>query len=254
MQVCSSDSIKFNLRFNLKFNQNLGTNWFNSGSGIYSQGEVLSSFYNPTATSQSKLLISQVPKLSPNLQPEFKLKTIDSVFGEAPSLLENQFEIRQAISPNISIFQAIPGSFGEISASYGAVHCHASYRISTSSPSDSIETLALIAYEGSVMLLRGVRTCAIVKCDSVDTCSQYAMTSRTIFSHFSLDGDIPETDHRLMMVASNQCQLMSSSKYTVSRDEIRSEDDLEEIVLNVAIFGILWNDEQTMTKIILYST
>jgi predicted amidohydrolase len=39
---------------------NAGTNWFNSGSGIYSKGVELAYFYNPTSQSKDMLLIADV--------------------------------------------------------------------------------------------------------------------------------------------------------------------------------------------------
>jgi hypothetical protein len=70
-----------------------GLSWFNSGSGIYSQGRVIASTFNPTDTPRSQLLVGDLPQLGEALHApvhdagslppvEMIVKPIEMIVGE----------------------------------------------------------------------------------------------------------------------------------------------------------------------------
>lgn len=55
------------------------------------------------------------------------------------------------------------------------------------------ETFALIAYKGDYQLLKNVSICAILKCPESGQCGDWAIDSNTIFTSFTVSGNIDTT-------------------------------------------------------------
>jgi len=207
----------------------IGTSWYNSGSGIYTNGISLENFYNPTGSSQEKLLVGQVPIKNPN---EVTISEHGPSFPRSEGLQSSANEF------TFETFQAAPGVGGNVSVSQGDLSCWASYRISPSSPSTN-ETFGVAILNGVYNGILNAEICALLRCPTPTSCTTYAMSTTTIFDRFTITGNFPDASRIYKMVATDQAQIVDNGKYQVSRGTIESTN-FGLTLLNSCIFGLVW--------------
>lgn len=96
-------------------------NSYTSGSGIYSSGTPLESFFNPTMDSEEKLLLHSLPKIPPTNSSERIAPIISS---------GHEFLLQQGVSDwEYTTFLATAGASGSTTISLGNLTCTASYQI-----------------------------------------------------------------------------------------------------------------------------
>lgn len=111
-------------------------NYYSSGSGIYSNGNVLEYYFNPTWSSSSSLMVATLPKSpqSPSSPPPrtFKEEQITKMEEEYGNeiLKCGMDKVTTNTATNITTFVASPGTKGVVEATYGNLTCLASYQVS----------------------------------------------------------------------------------------------------------------------------
>jgi hypothetical protein len=101
----------------------IGLNSFTSGSGIYSSGYPMETFFNPTWSPAQQLLVATLPK-----NP---IPTSETYIHSQNGKETNSYLIDEDTStPVVTTFVASPGASGSISVSSFNLTCDASYQIS----------------------------------------------------------------------------------------------------------------------------
>ena len=159
---------QFSLRYGVNFlAASSGAGWQYSGSGIYSNGEILSYYYNDSPSNGDHLLVSRVPKVIAKHEEK------KSSIAAPPALLEY-------IPPNITEFSVVPNSTYEIAST------HANYLFCSASLTSRAEAsgggrMALVAYSGYYFSAYYEQLCALVVCRPSGTCYDPRWLSTGIF-------------------------------------------------------------------------
>lgn len=163
----------------------IGMNMYTSGSGIFSAGDPLEFYFNPTWNPAQKLLIHTLPK---NPQSD-KYNTEAKVEG-GKKLHDDVETRRRAIQDiagaNVSVFLASKGAAGSLSVSEGNLTCSVSYQISDSASSEDYYGLAVL--NGDYNGLFYGQICAVLLCPSNTTCTGEIMDASTVFFAFQSGG------------------------------------------------------------------
>jgi len=179
---------------------NAGTSWYNSGSGIYSNGEALQAFYNSGYQKQTKVLVSTVTttrNTTLHSTPNPTLTTrAQSASTRVSSLSHPLWEAsRSATGPSsdwvVQTFEATPGSRGTLSVTAGNLTCEAVYSISAHTTvsqafsqgqqKQRYDTWGVVALNGMYNNLFEAQMCALMICPGTvqnATCTQYVMSVR----------------------------------------------------------------------------
>lgn len=148
----------------------IGTNWYNSGSGIYSKGVALQSFYNAGTSPEGKVLVSAVT-------------TTRS--GTSGASRDAPLSMKRLRSTNwvAKTFEARPGASDTLRVTTGNLECEATYIVaSDSATAAGYDTYGLVALNGEYNGLFQVQYCGLMLCPSTknSSCTEYAMEVRPL--------------------------------------------------------------------------
>jgi len=209
-----------------------GLGWLYSGSGIYSQGKTLTSYFNPTTQLSSRLLIADVPTLS---SP--KPVNLPLVSPSPPSKFH---------WPTLQFFKTTPGTTQNLKATDGVLTCSAQVKISVNSTEADY---ALVVYAGYYYDYYYEELCAIVKClpEEKSTCydrtffTQSALYTNTAFDAFEIEGTFSSTMTLFGMASGNNSTLLPIDYFSTQQTgSMSSETKMKnQILLNASLFGVL---------------
>jgi hypothetical protein len=117
----------------------IGLNLYTSGSGIYSKGHLLSSYYNPTWEAKEEILISRVPIITPSSSAKQvpvatrelqkgKLNNNTAAVITTNTLLKQTLK-DNPIHPKVTILTIDQQGNGVADVTFNELHCKASYTI-----------------------------------------------------------------------------------------------------------------------------
>jgi len=236
-----------------------GTSWFNSGSGIYSEGNVLATFYNYNFTSQDKLLAATVAtKQSPTASKatiETATKSTNAaetpLYDIYPSLLISA-DVNNFLGVSVKTFAAVSGSSGTLSVSSANLTCVLNYEISNISNTESSETYGLLASTPPMTvswMKPADRVCTLLKCLNATTCGDFALETNTIFARFHLEGNFDADAELLYMASSNNDELLidaqGRNQFVVDSspngmNSISSTSNFEMKLLSATLYSLPW--------------
>jgi len=206
-----------------------GQSWTTSGSGIYSKGEVLTAYFNPTTLGQDKLLVATIPILN-----------IDE-----PRNIPTTFLAHKALPPHdpvITQFTATPGKTASVDAIDGTLHCNAQYTINAHT---SAASYALVAYAGPYSDFYYEEICCLVHCFTQDAnCydptffSIDGLWASTVFDMFKVSGTFSQGITLFGLVGTNESQLIPPNQYNVIGSALQSSSGFNQILLDATIFGV----------------
>jgi len=210
---------------------NSGANFYNSGSGIYSDGEILQTFYNPTWNPDSVLMIATVPDISDRESATFPdIRSVDKLFS-----------VLAEFTPAVETMKPVPGQSGTLQTNYEDISCEVHYTVSASSE-ETDEIYGVVAYSGPSGLLPEFQLCGFVKCanGSASSCSQFELSSNTTFSFFAIHGSgMKSSYHRLSMASSDNAQLIEPSNYVISeKGDMKTTSEFESTILSISIVAL----------------
>jgi predicted amidohydrolase len=193
---------------------NSGYNERVSGSGIFSRGVALASFTNPTMTSQSRMLIADVPKIQPRKEdpdtpqlPNAKRIAMEGVALDKPLILDTKV-LRTWDSSGTMLtdmvevhgirctfsYQIAKSSSGPLSASHSA-----SAAQDATQAAKTNQSLILYATTGYLTPLFPSFTCGVATCPTSDAnrcitlnqrLGQSLVANETTFSFFSVKAEL----------------------------------------------------------------
>jgi pantetheine hydrolase len=156
---------------------NTGSGWYNSGSGLYASGHIISSRYE---------LKEQVDVLTGRLQ------TRTSVHFDPPRNLDSHVLTDQS---NCSTIPPKPlaqeflwtnsSRSGTLIVKHRNLSCMVKYELSDELWTDEI--FALVMFEGDDICLNNVHLCGFMKCRDSKSCMDYALSSEAEFSSLHLE-------------------------------------------------------------------
>jgi pantetheine hydrolase len=206
-----------------------------SGSGIYSQGNVLSDYFNPVkGTTDDRLLIAKVPKINSTttLSPNYGINPLTNV---------------QKVIPYVYIFEATPGSSKQsFVAKNGALSCTFSYSVSNK-PRNTTEKYALIVYEAADivdLLPAPFQYCGLVRCESeVDVCGLASQDyeASTVFDSFSISGNFNSsfTNYPLLFTANGQLLPPQKLTFDATTPSVQNNGEFGDVLLGIAMITLL---------------
>jgi len=223
---------------------NIGISYESSGSGIYSNGQILASYYNPTRVKADKLLVATVPIIQSTFKMTEKITTskVYREFTNSARLLTNYNNKPSSNSFTVKQFIAFASQTGSLSATFDTLTCNLNYSISTQSPEGEI--FGLIAQSGNENGLFDTQICGVIRCPNITSCGDFIQQSSTKFSSFELSGNFSSNTFRLGLVSTNLAEIVSSQYFEILNNItlIRSTTEFTNtILLNAVIWSSVWN-------------
>lgn len=222
---------------------NSGQSWFNSGSGIYANGDVLATTYNNGSSPMSKLMVAKIPRnpfgghrLSNHPHPH-PPPLSSTPTQQLPSFAMVPFTIQRNMARSLQV-------------STGNVKCF--FNLTTNDNAGDVgAAYVLAAVSGGWWPSLPIEFCGIMSCGShletechVDVLVP-VLRGGARLSSFSLQGQFSSSMTVFSLAGSNSGQLMDSLAYEVSTNaqqmnfvqsvSYRSVDD--QTVLNIALLG-----------------
>jgi hypothetical protein len=145
----------------------IGLSWYNSGSGIYSYGDPLQHWYNPSSKPIERLLIADLP-----IFPEVDSQPIP--------LITNQL-LSTTKTPTIVTFQIYAGQTIENSSQSNSLRCNATLKVNPNSVEG--ELWGVYSLSGNYSGLFPGQVCAVMRCPD-EACVDPILT--VCYFHFSL--------------------------------------------------------------------
>ncbi|KNC56251.1 biotinidase [Thecamonas trahens ATCC 50062] len=165
-----------------------GSSWYNSGSGLFSRGKTLASWYNPGWQGETQVLVHDVVTFGAVLPP---------LVAPPPSPFRFPACGKRS-SPMVTTFNVTASSSGTATAHAGGVTCTARYRVSETSTASEI--YAVVALDGCFSPVLEARVCGLVRCLSAEAClntgllaANTSFASLTMTAHLAAglnDGDL----------------------------------------------------------------
>ncbi|KAL6053728.1 Symplectin/biotinidase-like protein 1 [Balamuthia mandrillaris] len=238
----------------------------NSGSGIYSGGEALSTFYDPSSPSaaSSTLLVANVTSPPSTTRsrssPSSSLTPSSSSYLSVPlsTSLASNTDKTNNVEWNYQSFKAASGKTYELNVEANGLLCTAKLSVaatSSSSSSSPPETFSLVAFNGHYNGLFPAQICALMRCSTptpslASYCSDAeTQSSSTMFSSFAIRSELKQTGklagevRTLALVAGNASQLLPPAAYQVTANSIASSLAHENSPINLltlVLFGDVW--------------
>ncbi|KAF2068498.1 hypothetical protein CYY_010174, partial [Polysphondylium violaceum] len=179
---------------------NIGLSIKTSGSGIYSNGEILASTFNPTFNKSSRMLISQVPKI-----PKQQMTTIEMSLNIRAVVKESMIPISAIPPHDITIVTFVPElnqkKSIQILANNNNLTCEFSYSGARNHHFHT-PTLGLLAFAGEIEGGHQVELCAVSLCNNStkDSCLEYIFNSGIQIDSFSIKGSYKKDQHMIPIV------------------------------------------------------
>jgi len=143
---------------------NIGLSTGSSGSGIYSNGEVIKSFFNTESTPSGSSMVARIPKKpSPHGARDVTQQSVDVDSCDKPEGPPTIVPLRKNSTSD------------SLQAVTRCLTCNLKYQLD--SPLN--ETFALVAFAGNLAVLPNAEVCALVKCPDEES-SCFALTTPTI--------------------------------------------------------------------------
>ncbi|GAM19788.1 hypothetical protein SAMD00019534_029630, partial [Acytostelium subglobosum LB1] len=166
---------------------NIGENFFTSGSGLYTSGNVLASTVNPTMVPGTKLLIARLP-VDPVPANEHRRRHTPMPLGDLPP---------QGLNGSTVVpFTPEPTEQGVVVASNNGLECTLSYQMSEQPTG---ELFALISYNQEFADYFNLQICYLTKClnNTLEGCQYMVFDSETMFSSVTISGNFDLTRYHL---------------------------------------------------------
>lgn len=249
----------------------IGLSWYNSGSGIFSEGQPLRSWYNPTSEPKSHVLVAEVPYLVPphSLEEETRATPLDMMEdismrdSAAFELLLNSTDCDglccgcgQEIMEVVT-FSATTGLSETVVATSRSLTCAVTVEIEQESSSGP-EEYGVVALTGMYNNLFPAQICALVHCGG-DDCEGFSLSADTQFASWSIHANVTSSDLFVMypLVAEDLARIPPPSAYEYSglstdTPSLVSTSGKATMLLNAALFGLnhhihMPNTTQTLT-------
>jgi len=241
---------------------NIGMASFFSGSGVYSNGNVLNSFVNPTMAPATQLVMARVPK-----DPTPSMKNIDkqyvnndnqddsSILISTSSISTQNIKIKSSpltlvgspvsinftmitFEPNVNLNTPVT-----ITAQNNDINCQFTYSSTrySSSNTNTPPLFSLIAYSGNFNNFFNAQICAVSICggETEDTCMNNVFNSTIYFDSVSIQGTFRNEYHITPTITtvpiSNYYGDYQSGSNTLNVTDITNP------FLGVGLFAIEWN-------------
>eukprot|EP01121_Diplochlamys_sp_Union-15-3_P010195 TRINITY_DN2841_c0_g1_i7.p1 TRINITY_DN2841_c0_g1~~TRINITY_DN2841_c0_g1_i7.p1 ORF type:complete len:223 (-),score=38.50 TRINITY_DN2841_c0_g1_i7:40-708(-) len=208
--------------------------WQCSGSGIYSSGEILTTFYNPSSSPENRLLIADVPILS-------------SVKRQNPNTNALKNNLVKQIS--VRYLDVKPGYSGKATASVDDVDCSLEYKIS--SIQNKNESYALVALSGNTFSqFFPVSCCTMVLCTSSEDCigqNNFVLATTVTFDFISLNATYKDIGLTVLPITSEtEAQLLPVSLFNWNENVVNgawtagfsSSNGLNKKILDFSLVGL----------------
>eukprot|EP01132_Coremiostelium_polycephalum_P002228 gene2228-2746_t len=246
---------------------NIGISGGSSGSGIYSNGEILASVINPTTEPNSQIAIAKIPKdpLKDNTQQHRRRRpmihnnttliptdtTIPSTnktsvknripFQKQQLVEQLQSEIQSGapeINATITPFYTQPYSIQTVVAENNGLTCKFTYQINDVSQGQQLYILT--SYKGIARDFFNAQVCFVSICpdNQLENCSQLSFSSNTLFNSFFMESNIDDEYHIVPTVTSHPFR---NNLQTYNGDDNNlSLPHFNQPLISVALFGIEW--------------
>jgi predicted amidohydrolase len=189
----------------------IGFGYDYSGSGLYSNGTLVSTWYNPNQfEALERLLIADMPRLQLPVEERAKPAHVASITPMVPLRPanpaveisyhippKNEFHAMPKLGGTTKIFTAGPGTKHALHAAYNNVTCNAIVEVAPHQPSPFNATYALRAYSGELTGLThtlDASFCALYYCPSESPqappdCDKFSFEAPTLFSHITMSSN-----------------------------------------------------------------
>ncbi|KAJ6254760.1 biotinidase-related [Anaeramoeba flamelloides] len=236
-----------------------------SGSGIFTNGEIISFWANPTSKKVSKLLVGDLlknPIQSSGIQSNQGIANGvgvgDGVVVGNENNNNNNNNAQKTVNikldnlvankkPKFIKFKAEPGNSDTITLENENIQCSLNYKISSNSDSKATETFALFAYQGEVFI-KGTSSqyCGLMKCNpdpkKIYDCEiGNTIESNTIFESFQLTTKMSSDKTIFLFASSNGNQLINQNNLETTKNSVKSRSGFETKLLTVTFCGRDWN-------------
>eukprot|EP01132_Coremiostelium_polycephalum_P001510 gene1510-1902_t len=229
---------------------NIGLFSLTSGSGIYSNGDVLASYANPTMRPGNMMLISELPK-----NPRTTARRKDStpiIINDIDIPVKGQLKPSKKIGllnlvgndPNqlnatIVPFLTQPYYPQTVTSENNGLKCTFNYQISNTQQPRQLFILG--SYNGMVQNYFHTQLCFVSICqnNSMNQCSSLSFNSTTTFSSFSFTSNIDDSYHIIPQVSSSPMANYLTG-YELNSNTI-SVQNFNSNLVAAGLFGIDWN-------------
>ncbi|EGC36744.1 hypothetical protein DICPUDRAFT_150765 [Dictyostelium purpureum] len=234
---------------------NIGSTSLVSGSGIYSNGNFLSSFLNPTTKPENKLLVSRIPK-DPSIQapsvnrkesgvpkdPSIQASSVNYKESNYQAFKHESFgssvETPTSINATIVPFTIEPNQVNQsITSINNNFTCNFIY--STSSNVESGQLYSLISFSGFFNGFFYAQLCSASRCGSNDpeSCFDNVFESQSIFENASIDGNFYD-DYRIYPTVTTYPLTENYLKNYNLGDYSLNISDIKEYFVGMSLFAI----------------
>lgn len=230
----------------------IGLSWYNSGSGIYSNGQPLRRWYNPTSDPKSHVMVAEVPFLVP---PHSLSEERDS-FESSSDIDESVFESAVSANPcedlccgcgeevlTLTTFNATTGLKETFVATSRNLTCSVTVEVAQESDSGP-EEFAVVAITGMYNSLFPAQICGVLHCGG-DDCLGMSLHSNTLFSSWSVSAFLNSSELFVLypLVAENLARIPPPDTYSYSNlstdsPSLSSDGRAQSRLLNAALFGL----------------
>jgi predicted amidohydrolase len=224
----------------------VGTNFYNSGSGLYTPLSVLRTVYNPTFEPHSRLLVAAVPMLA-----GAPARVLGAGDHASASVVSGNAQRQKYIGVpheqpyyDMQRFVASRGAHGTLEVNAGnQTRCRLTYSVSSSAGNESF---ALVAQNGLYNGVFNASVCSLNRCAVDDNCSVWTLRSSTTFASFRLEAVSIDNRYTLLatlpMIDRRNAQLIGDKRYrraiaNGSNALIEIVDPLENL-LSASLFNV----------------
>jgi len=221
----------------------IGYGWHSSGSGIYSKGKILESYFNSNSQSANKLLIAKVPIIEKKEIDKRPIPQSDQKVSQMRGLLKPNFKPFDLSNADVKIFSTADKR-GRIEASISNLKCSLNFVVSNLSVSSN-EQFALFAQVGKYCALQNTQICGLVKCASGSNCLDATMISNSFFDFLNLTMIAQNQGYFLPLVSTNESGIISLDKINFNQNFpsynlVPKLNEINKAILSLSIFGLNW--------------
>eukprot|EP00051_Salpingoeca_urceolata_P000876 m.36877 g.36877 ORF g.36877 m.36877 type:complete len:513 (+) comp11056_c0_seq3:81-1619(+) len=217
--------------------------WKFSGSGIFSRGAPLASFYNTGTATSAHLLYSgsasyeqQVGGIAAPHHAGDLLRADPTSCKDGPS---PPLECPEG-STNFHSFVAAPGSQGTLTSTCGEFSCTAYYSVSSEAARGPPVAYALFVFAGWYQGFYQEQNCMFYKCYAYNDCLTETMETDTVFEHVRLEGNYDDAYDMFVLAAGHDGDVLPKGAVALEGKSsyIANHDSP---LLNLALLGLKYN-------------
>eukprot|EP01103_Thecamoeba_quadrilineata_P017476 TRINITY_DN621_c0_g1_i1.p1 TRINITY_DN621_c0_g1~~TRINITY_DN621_c0_g1_i1.p1 ORF type:complete len:502 (-),score=68.39 TRINITY_DN621_c0_g1_i1:29-1534(-) len=226
---------------------NLGDSYHTSGSGIYHNGTVLTSYFNPHKNTSEQLLIATLLSSNENMTRPVPSQNQKNTFTSPSSLSDDFGSLNESKGTVIRTFKALKGSSGSFEVTVNNLTCSVNYTVSDTTPEEDLFAFAAIdVHQIPLIFPSSLEYCGLFRCNggTDDLCSFYlvrGLESNTNFSSISVWGTFQSDVYGVLpLAASNEGQNLPSELVYYEKSDTWASFSISAVDANINVldFGI----------------